>query len=76
MIHECKFAPIEQPKYIRSSQREQSEKVLKSSRPPRGVQAELLYIRFVEMFHVEDFGQLRDPQADVAALEQEIDAHV
>lgn len=47
-------------KIIRESQRRSSEMYYEFSRAPEGTDIEYLYFRSMEMFHIEDFQQLKD----------------
>jgi len=45
---------------IREYQRRDSEDTYKRTRPPQGTEIEFLYFRLVEMFHIEEFTELRE----------------
>lgn len=51
---------IQSLKITRKYQRIASDRVFEMSRPPTGTSIEYLFLRLIEMFHVEDFSNLKE----------------
>jgi len=52
------WGPVRSFRRIRESQRRRAENAFQRSRAPEGAELSFLYFRLIEVFHLEDFGQL------------------